>query len=165
MKKSIINKKIQAKSNRKSTLSIKNNLDSDILFQIKKYLKKKYHIPTNQIKIGYSIKFTDNDCKIIGKLTYIEISNIAKSFLMHTPDIIITDKDETPKLIIEQDGKIHDDDKIVKKDQKRNKHYDKAGIPSIIINSKKLKMLKKTYQVYLDEEIEKMGINLYVISA
>ena len=40
MKKSIINKKIQAKLNKKSTLSIKDNLDSDILFQIKKYLKK-----------------------------------------------------------------------------------------------------------------------------
>ena len=50
------------------------------------------------------------DCKIMGKLTYIKISNITKSFLVHTPDIIITDKNETPKLIIEQDGKIHDDD-------------------------------------------------------
>ena len=165
MKKSIINKKIQAKLNKKSTLSIKDNLDSDILFQIKKYLKKKYHIPTNQIRIGHSIKFTDNDCKIMGKLTYIKISNITKSFLVHTPDIIITDKNETPKLIIEQDGKIHDDDKIMIKDQKRNKHYVKARIPFIIINSKKLRTSKKTYQVYLDEEIEKTGINLYLTSS
>ena len=89
MKKAIINKKIQARSNRKSTHLIKDNWDSDILFQIKKYLKRKYHIPTNQIKIEHSIKFTDNDYKIMGKLTYIKISNITKSFLIHTPDIII----------------------------------------------------------------------------
>ena len=162
MKKAIINKKIQARSNRKSTHLIKDNWDSDILFQIKKYLKRKYHIPTNQIKIEHSIKFTDNDYKIMGKLTYIKISNITKSFLIHTPDIIITDKNKIPKLIIEQDGKIHDDDKIVKKDQKRNKHYGKAGIPFIIINSKKLRTLKKTYQVYLDEEIELINVIMLI---
>ena len=62
---------------------------------------------------------------------------------MHTPDIIITDKHEVSKLIIEQDGKIHDDYKIMIKDRRRNKHYVKAGIPLIIINFKKLRAIKK----------------------
>ena len=66
----------------------------------------------------------------MGKLTYIKISNITKSFLVHTPDIIITDKNETPKLIIEQDGKIHDDDKIMIKDQKRISIMLKQEYPS-----------------------------------
>lgn len=164
MKKSRSYNEVRGKSSKKSKYHTEGNLDSNILFQIAKHLKKKYHMPWNQIKIENAIKFTDNYYEIVGKKEYIEISNIAKSFLVHTPDIIITDKHEVPKLIIEQDGKKHDDEKNMMKDRRRNKHYAKAGIPLIIINFKKLRKIKKTYQTYLDEEIEKMNIEFDVDS-
>ena len=67
MKKSKSYNEVQEKSNKKSKFHTKDNLDSNILFQIAKYLKKKYHMPWNQIKIENSIKFTNNYYEIIGK--------------------------------------------------------------------------------------------------
>ncbi len=163
MNKPKMNKKIQSESNRKSEPSIEHNFDSDILFNIKKYLKKKYQIPINQIKIDHSIKFTAKGYEILGKMNNIEISNTAKLNPVHTPDIIITDKNKIV-LIIEQDGKIHESEKVIKKDYNRNRHYTKAEIPFIIINSEKLRLMKKTCQTYLEEELKKYDHELYSLN-
>ena len=130
--------------------------DSDILFKIKKYLRKEHHIPFNRIKIGYAIRITRGRCVILGRLTRAKIAGIRG--LVRTPDIIVTDGNGKPWFIIEQDGRIHDSGRQMRKDETRGKHYRYGGIPCIVLNTKKIRTKKKKPGIYLDEMMHKMGI-------
>ena len=135
-------------------------LDSDILFKIKKYLRKEYHIPFDRIKIENAIQITRKRCVLLGRLTREEISRVKG--LVRTPDIIITDGNNKPWLIIEQDGRIHESEMQMKKDKTRSRHYRYAGIPCIVLNTNKIRSARKKPCTYLDEMMQEMGITATV---
>ena len=128
--------------------------DSEILFKIKQYLRKEHHIPFDQIKTEVTIRITRECCEMLGKLDSEEISQIRG--LIHTPDVIVTDKDGKPLFIVEQDGRIHESEEQMKKDAARNRHYARAGIPCIVLNTKEIRSAGVTLGAYLDRELEKM---------
>ena len=130
--------------------------DSDILFKIKQYLRKEYRIPFDRIKIENAIQITRKGCVLLGRLTREEISRIKG--LVRTPDIIIIDGNGKPWLIIEQDGRVHESEMQMKKDKTRSRHYRYAGIPCIVLNTKKIRSERKKPCTYLDEMMQKMGI-------
>ena len=132
------------------------NLDSDILFKIKQYLRKEHHIQFDQIKIDHTIRITEGRCEILRKLTRAQIKRTGG--LIHTPDIIVTREDGEPWFIIEQDGKIHDSETHIKKDQTRNQNYKYANIPYIILSSKKIREANMKPGVYLDKMMREIGI-------
>ena len=130
--------------------------DFDILFKIKQYLRKKYRIPFDRIKIEHAIQITRKRCVLLGRLTREEISRIKG--LVRTPDIIIIDGNGKPWLIIEQDGRIHESEMQMKKDKTRSRHYRYAGIPCIVLNTKKIRFERKKPCTFLDEMMQKMGM-------
>ena len=133
-----------------------NKYDSDVLFNIKKYLRKEHHIPFERIKIGYTVRISHGRCVLLGRLTYEKISRVKG--LLHTPDIIITDADGRPYIVIEQDGRIHDTTLQLQKDLARNRHYRYAGILYIVLNTKKIRSEKKIPGVYLDDALRDIGL-------
>ena len=130
--------------------------DSDVLFKIKKYLRKEYHIPFDRIKIEHAIQITRGHCVMLGRLTREKISQTKG--LVRTPDITVTDGNGKPWFIIEQDGRIHESERQVKKDKTRNRHYGYAGIPCIVLNTKKIRAERKKPYIYLDEMMRRIGI-------
>ena len=130
--------------------------DSDILFKIKKCLRKEYHIPFNRIKIEHAIQITRGGCVLLGRLTREKISQTKG--LVRTPDIIITDGSGKPQCIIEQDGEIHESERQMKKDKTRSRHYGYAGIPCIVLNTKKIRAERKKPYIYLDEMMRRIEI-------
>ena len=130
--------------------------DSDVLFKIKKYLRKEYHIPFDRIKIEHAIQITHGHCVMLRRLTRDKIAQ--NKGPVRTPDIIVTDGNGKPWFIIEQDGRIHDSGVQIKKDKTRSRHYSYAGIPCIILNTKKIRSEKKKPCTYLDEMMHGIGI-------
>ena len=113
------------------------NPDSGIVFKIKQYLRKEHRIPFAQIKTECTVRFTRSGCELLGTLNFEEISRIRG--LVHTPDIVATGKDGKPLFIIEQDGRIHEFERLVKKDKMRNRHYAKAGIPYAVLSTQEIR--------------------------
>ena len=74
---------------------------------------------------------------------------------------MVVNKKCNPVLIIEQDGKSHDSEKLAQKDKNRNKHYGTAGIPFIIMKTSVIKSLGVTPAKYLDGEIERLKWRFY----
>lgn len=131
-------------------------LDSGILFQIKKYLRKEHQIPSDQIKIDHAVRITRGGCKLLGRLRREEISQACG--IIHTPDITVTDKGGKPLFIIEQDGRIHESERQMKKDKARKRHYAYAGIPCIVLNTKEIGATGMIPATYLDKELEGIGM-------
>ena len=136
------------------------NLDSDVIFSIRQYLVKNYPIRAKQIKIEYIIEFVNKKTKLLEPVSELEKSHLAKKHPIRTPDIIVVYNNDANKIwfIIEQDGKIHESKKIIKKDKMRNMQYKKANIPLIVLNTKELKSEKKAWYAKLDEEMERIRV-------
>ena len=130
--------------------------DSGIVFKIKQYLRKEWQIPSGQINIEHAVRITRGGCEMLGPLSREGISQAGG--LIHTPDIIVTDNDGHPQLIIEQDGRIHESEKQMKKDRARNGHYAHAGIPYIVLNTKEIRSARVIPAKYLDRKMEKTGM-------
>lgn len=130
--------------------------DDVIVFNIQKYLNKNYGIPVSQIELKCTIKFGPNGYELLGRQTREKISQIHA--LTHTPDVAVTDADGNLWFVIEQDGRIHETKEVIKKDEKRNQHYAKAGIQCIVLNTKKIRSSKMSRGEYLDVEMKKIGI-------
>ena len=130
--------------------------DDVIVFNIQKYLNKNYGIPVSQIELKCTIKFGPNGYELLGRQTREEISQIHA--LIHTPDVAVTDADGNLWFVIEQDGMIHETEEVIKKDEKRNQHYAKAGIQCIVLNTEKIRSIKMSRGEYLDVEMKKIGI-------
>ena len=132
--------------------------DSDAIFAIVKHVRKHYDVRMDQIKQECTVELTGHGCKIHGEhMTLLEISALSKRHHIHTPDIVVTDKDGEPKLIIELDGKSHESMDVAARDKRRNKHYAKSGVPFIVINTAQLKRKNRPAFAHLDEEIEMIG--------
>ena len=106
--------------------------------------------------LGLLIQITHGHCVMLGRLTREKISQTKG--LVRTPDIIVTDGNGKPWFIIEQDGRIHESERQVKKDKTRNRHYGYAGIPCIVLNTKKIRTERKKPYIYLDEMMRRIGI-------
>lgn len=131
------------------------NVDSDIIFQVKKYLRKSYQIPPSQIKIE-ALKITKKGCIVLGPLSHFEIAMMPD--LIRTPDIIVTNANNKPQFMIEQDGHIHQSKKVIKKDKIRNTHYAQAGLPYIILSTATIKSTGMIPVKYLDTKLEKIDV-------
>ena len=130
--------------------------DDVIVFNIQKYLNKNYGIPFSQIELKCTIKLGTNWYKLLGRQTREEISQIHA--LIHTPDVTVTNVDGNLWFVIEQDGRIHETKEVIKKDEKRNQHYTKAGIQCIVLNTKKIRSSKMSNGEYLDVKMKEIGI-------
>ena len=141
---------------KRSNVSDSDKKDSDILFKIKQYLRKEHQIPFEQIKIEFAVRITRGNCELLGQLDREEISHIQG--LIHTPDVIVTDKGDKPLFIIEQDGRIHESEEQMKKDAARGKHYAYASIPCIVLSTKEIRSTGMIPAAYLDREMERIGM-------
>ena len=132
--------------------------DSDDIFAIVKHLRKYYSIRMSQIRQECAVEFAYHGRKIHGEhMDLIDISALSKTRLIHTPDIVVTDQDGEPELIIELDGNIHESRNVMARDSRRNRHYTDSGVPFIIINTARLRHSRKNTFAYLDEEMERAG--------
>ena len=130
--------------------------DSDIVFKIKKYLRKEHKIPFYQILTECSILFHAGGYKLLGTLKPWQIGRIRG--LVHTPDVVVTDGAGNLLLIIEQDGRIHESADLAVRDKLRNGHYAKAGIPYIALKSSKVRSSRMCMAQSLDEGLERLGM-------
>lgn len=130
-------------------------LDSDILFNIAKHLRRRYGIPQGRIKIEHTIRITGGSAEVLGPMTPEGISYIRG--LVHTPDIMVVDGEGKPALIIEQDGRIHDTEEGAERDRRRNSHYEHAGIPFISMKTSAIRSLEVTPAEYLEGEMARLG--------
>ena len=133
---------------------VSKNADSRIIYAIKKHLRAAWHIRNNRILIEYAIKIKGGRCKVLGRRSRFKLAFTRG--LVHTPDILVVDCKNKPALVIEQDGSVHDSAEHVEKDGRRNRHYAEAGIPYIVLNSKKIRSLKLSLLEYLDMEMSKV---------
>lgn len=128
--------------------------DSDILFNIAEHLKRRFKISRGRIKIDHAIMITGKRVKVLGQLTLEEISLVRG--IVRTPDVMVVDVENEPELIVEQDGRIHESEELAEKDRKRNSHYERAGIPFIIMKSSVIKSKNVTPAEYLNSELERL---------
>ena len=129
--------------------------DSDILFNIAEHLKRRFKIPRGRVKIDHAIQITGRHAKVLGQLTLEEISYVRG--IVHTPDVMVVDAENKPELIVEQDGRSHETEERAEKDRRRNSHYERAGIPFIIIKSSVIKSKNVTLAEYLNGELDRLG--------
>ena len=132
------------------------NPDSDIVFKIKKYLRKEHKVPFSQILTECSIRFHASGYKVLGTLKPWPIGRIRG--LVHTPDVVIIGGAGNLLLIIEQDGRIHESADLAARDRLRNDHYAKAGIPYIVLKSSEIRSSRMCMAKSLDEELERLGM-------
>ena len=132
------------------------NPDSDILFKIKKYLRKEHKIPFSQILTECGILFHAGGYELLGTLKPWQIGRIRG--LVHTPDVAVTDGAGSLLLVIEQDGRIHESADVEARDRLRNGHYAKAGIPCIALKSSEIRSSRTSMAETLDEGLEKLGM-------
>ena len=134
----------------------KDNLDSDIVFKIKKYLRKEHEIPFPQILTECSIRFHAGGYELLGTLKPWQIGRIKG--LVHTPDVAVTDGAGNLLFVIEQDGRIHESADVAARDRVRNGHYEKAGIPCIVLKSSEMRSSRKCMAGTLDRELERLKL-------
>lgn len=130
--------------------------DSDIVFKIKQYLRKEYQLDFARIKTDCTIKLTGRGYSLLEPAG--RMMRRRRGGLIHTPDIAITDEHGMLLAVIEQDGRIHDTKERVKRDEARNRHYDNAGIPLIVLNSSVIRAEETSLGSYLDREMRRIGI-------
>ena len=130
--------------------------DSDIVFKIKKYLRKEHKIPFSQILTECSILFRAGGYELLGTLKPWQIGRIRG--LVHTPDVAVTDGAGNLLLVIEQDGRIHESADVEVRDRLRNGHYAKAGIPYIVLKSSEIRSSRMCMAKSLDEDLERLGM-------
>lgn len=149
------NSRIRRRSNTaQDNIARNGHPDSDILFNIAEHLKSRFKIPRGRVKIEHTVLFAGKHAKVLGQLTPEEISLVRG--IVHTPDVMVVDGENKPELIVEQDGRIHESDEFVEKDRRRNSHYERAGIPFIIMKSSVIKSKNVTPAEYLNSELERL---------
>ena len=137
----------------KNHRGIKGHVDSDIIFNIKKHLRKVHMIPFSQILIERRILFHAGGYKLLEPRKPRQPGRIKG--LVHTPDLVVTDGLESILFVVEQDGKIHDSPVFAAKDGQRNQHYSEAGIPYVILKTSKIRSRRMSIAEFLDRELER----------
>ena len=136
--------------------SASSNPDSDVIFKIKKYLRKEHKISFSQILTECGIRFRSGRYELLGTLRPWQIGRIRG--LVHTPDVAVTDGAGSLLFVIEQDGRIHESADIEARDRVRNGHYAKAGIPCIVLKSSEIRSSRKCMAETLDDGLERLGM-------
>ena len=130
--------------------------DSDIIFKIKKYLRKEHKIRASQILIECRILFRARGYKLLGPWKTGQTRWIKG--LVHTLDLAVTDGAKGLLFIVEQDGRIHESAALTTRDRLRNDHYANAGIPCIVLKSSNIRSSQTCMAESLDRELERLGM-------
>ena len=132
--------------------------DSDGIFAVARYIRKRYDVRQSQIRQECTVEFTPNGCVIHGEnMSYMDISVLSKTRIIHTPDIVVTDTEGKPGLIVELDGRIHESEKVTARDRRRNGNYARSGVPFVVISKARLEREGRHAFEHLDEEIKRIG--------
>ncbi len=131
-------------------------LDSDIVFKIKKYLRKEHKIRASQILIECRVLFRAGGYKLLGTHKIGQTEWIKG--LVHTPDLAVTDGAGGLLFVVEQDGMIHESAALAIRNRLRNGHYAKAGIPCVVLKSSEIRSSRTCMAERLDRELERLGM-------
>ena len=132
--------------------------DSDDIFAVARYIRKRYDVRRSQIRQECTVEFTPNGCVMHGEnMSYMDISALSKTRIIRTPDIVVTDTEGKLGLIIELDGWIHESEKVAARDRRRNENYARSGVPFVVISRARLEREGTNAFEHLDEEIRKIG--------
>lgn len=129
-------------------------VDSEIIFKIGQHLKKVHGIPADRIKTEHAVRIYKGGYVVL-KPTRHGGAPRSKG-LVHAPDIIVLDDRDRIRFVIEQDGRIHESDKVARKDEQRNRHYAAAGIPCIVLSTRAIRSEGVSAAEYLDREMERV---------
>ena len=121
-------------------LRIEGNVDALFLVKVVEHLHDTHDVSWNLMKKDWflCIEPTDYSYYMADSLTKDAIINK----IIHHPDVMIVDKEQNLKCIIEIDGSIHDTPSGMRKTAKRNADYQILGIPCIIVNLADCKLEK-----------------------
>ena len=146
------------KRRRSAYASVAYRRDSDDIFAVAKYIRKRYDVRRCQIRQECTVELASNGCVIHGEnMPYIQISALSKTRIIHTPDIVVTDTEGKPGLIVELDGWIHESEKVAARDRRRNGNYARSGVPFVVISKARLEREGTNAFEHLDEEINGIG--------
>lgn len=121
---------------------------------ISSHLQEKHSILPEKIKLDwYLVLYPDST--ILGIYQKIDYRSFAKKFIVHSPDVMICNNNNgLPILIVELDGIIHhESNKKRNKTKRRNRNYDLANIPLIIIESDDVTS-DDSWKKFLDDSIK-----------
>ena len=97
--------------------------------------------------------------KLTGEMQMISM-NLTKEevqrYKVQHPDIIALGHHFKPMFVVEIDGSIHHTKPGMKQTERRNSTYRNAGIKYIVLDKADLKVLKMTWQEYLDAELKEL---------
>ena len=127
-------------------------VDSEIIFKIKQHLRKAHRIPANRIKTEHAVRIYKDGYVVLKPTRYGRTPR--SRGLVHAPDIIVLNDEDKIWFVIEQDGRIHESDKVAKRDEERNRHYAAAGIPYIVMSTRAIRSEGVSAAEYLDREME-----------
>ena len=130
--------------------------DSDIIFKIKKYLRKEHKIRFSRILIECRVLFRAGGYRLLGTRKTGQTGWIKG--LVHTPDLAVTDGAGGLLFVVEQDGRIHESADLATRDRLRNGHYAKAGIPCVVLKSSEIRSSRTCMAERLDRELERLGM-------
>lgn len=126
-------------------------MDSDIIFKIRQHLRKAHRIPADRIKTEHAVRIYKDGYAVLKPAR--DGRTPRSRGLVHAPDIIVLDDEDRIWFVIEQDGRIHESDKVAKRDEERNRHYAAAGIPCIVMNTEAIRSEGVPAAEYLDREM------------
>lgn len=126
-------------------------VDSEIIFKIGQHLRRAHKIPADRIKTEHAVRIY-KDGYVVLKPNRRGRAPRSKG-LVHAPDIIVLDDDDRIRFVIEQDGRIHESNRVAKKDVERNRHYAAAGIPCIVLSTRAIRSEGVPAAEYLDREM------------
>ena len=126
-------------------------MDSEIIFKIRQHLRKAHRIPASRIKTEHAVRIYKDGYAVLKPAR--DGRAPRSRGLVHAPDIIVLDDEDRIWFVIEQDGRIHESDKVAKRDEERNHHYAAAGIPCIVMSTKAIRSEGVPAAEYLDREV------------
>ncbi len=122
------------------------------------YLVHTLGFAPDRIKKEPFLLFSQYDGSLAGTCYQMVTQEELDGCVAHHPDIVILNKRGRPICIVELDGSYHDSKTGRRKTERRNGHYRDARIPCIVLNIADLKLLKKTWFDFLEDEIRRLKI-------
>ena len=126
--------------------------DNEDKIEVGKYLEKHDYGP---IGFDYYMCFDKMNGElqmIAGSLTHEQVER----YKVQHPDIVVFGHHFKPMFVVEIDGSIHHTKPGMKQTERRNSTYRNAGIKYIVLDKADLKVLKMTWQDYLDAELKEL---------
>ena len=112
--------------------------DDQQLIELCGWIQRYYDIPDHRILRDHFLLLPRDGTRLY-KIKESVTQEEAEKYIIHRPDILITDGDIEIIVLIEIDGSIHHWKHVKRKTAKRNQHYQDYKIPNIIIDTQDLK--------------------------